>query len=479
MKRYAFYMLIMAVAAVVACQKTSVVEEEIPENQTVVETPEEQTGTYVYTINASIPETKSDYDNSGNFSWSAGDAISVLFHKDDDNQFFTLDRVSGTGANATFSGTITAGYTVGASDGTSSDKKIWALFPASTSHTYTAGELPKFYVQPSVDFSASYFSANVPMYALNAAEGTLTFANLASTYKFIVSNIKDGVNKVRFTVYNQTTFGLSGLWDVYDDSGVILLNYSYASPGSANSTLSYVSNVTSNQAVFYVSCHGTWGTFQPFITVTNYATGIPIKTFEASKAISLDSMTDIKPVTLNVSEASGGVYYTPLISINGDFDDWNPATNLSLTNGTNYKSIAGDGTHWKEFKVAYDERNIYFYVKRNYNAELWDGGYFWFKFDTDGDADYDDNKKFYISPFKTVSETKTILTSVTAQDVLGTSSASFSLSCSGVFDENDVIIEVMASRSDIGLNKNDVVGILSNANKSAGNIAITDITFNN
>ena len=57
MKRYAFYMLIMAVAVVVACQKTSVVAEKIPESQPVIETPEVQTGSSVYTINASIPET--------------------------------------------------------------------------------------------------------------------------------------------------------------------------------------------------------------------------------------------------------------------------------------------------------------------------------------------------------------------------------------------------------------------------------------
>ena len=114
MKRYALYMLLMAAAAVVACQKNSVIEEIAVEEQPA-------TGTYVYTVNASIPETKSDYNGSGNFSWSADDAISVLFHNGDDNQFFTLTRVSGTGNTATFSGSITGGYVIGASDGDDED----------------------------------------------------------------------------------------------------------------------------------------------------------------------------------------------------------------------------------------------------------------------------------------------------------------------------------------------------------------------
>ena len=71
MKRYAFYLLIMAVAAVAACQK-----------QNDINTTETKDGSYVYTVNASIDntESKSDYDADGKFSWTEGDAISVLFH---------------------------------------------------------------------------------------------------------------------------------------------------------------------------------------------------------------------------------------------------------------------------------------------------------------------------------------------------------------------------------------------------------------
>ena len=331
MKRYVMNVLIIAVAAVVACQKQPVVEEPAANDPIVGELvgEEPQSSTYVYTINASTDEldVKSDYDEEGKFTWSAGDAISVLFHDntqpdEQKNKFFTLTLVSGANnKTATFSGEITTGYTIGASDGDESDKKIWALFPASTQHSFTVGELPKFYVQPEVDFTATNFSANIPMYALNAAEGGFVFSNIASTYKFIVKNIKDGVSKVKFKIYNQQTRGLSGLWSLYED-GSLFINYDYASPGSAKSTLTYINNVTSNQAIFYVSYHGVWGGLQPVITIINPATDAPIKTFTASKSIAPNAMNEIKPITLDVSEASGGDYFVPSIKMDGAISDW-------------------------------------------------------------------------------------------------------------------------------------------------------------
>lgn len=382
MKRYAYYLLIMAAAAMVACEAEPVNNSD-PETP---EVPELQNGTYIYTINASIPEeeskpeqiaVKSNYDSEGNFSWSAGDAISVLFHNGDDNKFFTLTLTSGAGKKAaSFSGAITSGYTIGASDGDASDKKIWALFPASTNHTYSAGNLPSFYVQPSVDFTATHFSANVPMYALNADEGALSFANLASSYKFIVTGIKDGVSKVRFTIYNQTTYGLSGSWPIHKDK---YINYNHATPGSANSTLSYVNNVTSNEAVFYVSCRY-WGTFQPHITVANCATDAPIKTFVADNPITPKSFTEVKPITLNVSEAAGGNYFVPAVSIDGVFTDWDGVTEYLGT-----RNNGGENTRINGWRMKADAQNIYVYLDLN-TEKITNARYIYVGLDTDSDT---------------------------------------------------------------------------------------------
>lgn len=382
MKRYAYYLLIMAAAAMVACQAEPVNNSEID----TPDVPELQEGTYTYTINASIPEEesnsevsvlKSDYDAGGHFTWSAGDAISVLFHNGDDNKFFTL-TTTGTGSSASFSGEITSGYTIGASDGTVGDLKIWALFPASANHTYTTGSNPTFYVQPSVDFSATHFSANVPMYALNTEEGSLSFENLACTYKFVVTGIKDGVSKVGFTIHNQTTYSLSGSWPIADGD-YKYINYNWSEPGSANSTLSYVGNVTSNESAFYVSCRY-WGTFQPAITVTNYATGLTIKTFTATGATQPTKMNVIQPITLDVSEANGGSYFVPAVTIDGVFTDWDGVTE--------YDGTRNDGTsnyrinHWR---MKADAQNVYIYLDL-ISEKITDARYIYVGFDTDNNT---------------------------------------------------------------------------------------------
>ena len=384
MKHYIIPMMLMAVAALASCEKQNIVNE-----------PEAQKGTYTYTLSATAPDmaesgasgnaqapvSKTDYNSTtGVFSWSAGDAISVLFHNGSTNKFFTL-TTTGSGATADFTGTIDDGYEIGASDGTVSDKKIWALFPASENHTYTEGSFPEFYVQPSVDFSATHFSANIPMYALNAAEGTFSFTNIASTYKFTVTGIKDGVSKVQFRIYNQKTYGLSGLWSIVNHGATDIkeLQYEYADPASAKSTLTYISNVTSNQAVFYVSCRY-WGSFQPVITVTNCATGVDIKTFTATASKSPNYLDHVWPITLDVSEGNGGVYYTPAITIDGDFDDWDSVTEWDGTR--NSGSSNSRINHWR---MTADDYNIYIYLDL-VSSKINNSGYIYVGFDTDSDT---------------------------------------------------------------------------------------------
>ena len=62
--------------------------------------------TYEFSLSASLDEEalKSDYTSTGDFSWSEGDQISVLFHDEDNNKFFTLTAVSVSGNTATVVG---------------------------------------------------------------------------------------------------------------------------------------------------------------------------------------------------------------------------------------------------------------------------------------------------------------------------------------------------------------------------------------
>lgn len=208
------------------------------------------------------------------------------------------------------------------------------------------------------------------MYALNSEEGVFSFASLASTYKFTVNGIKDGVNKVQFKIYNQTTYGLSGSWPIHADK---YINYGYATPGSQNSTLSFISNVTENQAVFYVPCRY-WGTFQPVITVTNCETGIDIQTFTASAAKQPNYLDHVWPITLDVSK---GNYFTPAVTIDGDFADWEGVAEWEST-----RTSGSTNSRINNWKMQADESNIYVYLNL-VTSKIENSSYFYLGFDTD------------------------------------------------------------------------------------------------
>ena len=288
MKQTHLSWLLMAAAVITACEK------ELVETEPVVEE-----GQYVYSVKASISsdaETKTDYDASGKFSWTAGDKISVLFHNGTTNKFFTL-TADAAGATATFTGTIDAGYTIGATDGTSDDLKIWALYPASENHTYADGTT-SFYVQPEVDFTETGFSANIPMFDLLTAEGELSFENIACPYKFTVKNLDSSINKVKFTVTNQESRGLSGLWPIKLEDKYYL-NYGSSSSTPEKKTLTYINSVTDGQAVFYVSSRY-WGKFQPHIIISDAENDVVLKEFVAGSASEPHYMNKVQQISLNM-----------------------------------------------------------------------------------------------------------------------------------------------------------------------------------
>ena len=289
MKQIHLSWLLVAAAVITACQK------ERSETEPIVEK-----ATYVYSVKATISsdsETRTDYDADGKFSWTAGDQISVLFHDGEIDRFFTL-TADAAGATATFSGTIERGFIIGASDGNADDLKIWALYPASDKHSYVAGSNPSFHVNPSVDFTETGFSANIPMYGLLAEEGAFSFKNLTSTYKFIVKDLDPSVEKVKFVVYNQETYGLSGSWPIH--AGEIYLNYDYATPGSEKSTLTFISNVTDGQAVFYVPTRY-WGKFQPVVRVYDADSDELLKEVTAGKYVQPTSLKNVPQIVISAS----------------------------------------------------------------------------------------------------------------------------------------------------------------------------------
>ncbi len=315
MKKYLFFTGIVAsVFAISSCNKVN----DVPDS--VIEVPD---GMYLFTLEASsMPETKTYYTGDGGsiasdkvFNWSAGDQISVLFHKGSENEFFTLTNQSGDCTSATFKGLILDGYTIGASD----TETKWALFPASDGHSYTPGvadpatdPVVMFNIPAETDFSASHFSANIPMAAKGDGSNHFVFDHLASAYKFTFTGLD--VSKVRLTVENQESYFLSGNNPLNAAGSAIAYNYAFSR--NANHSISFVENVVGKKATFYVPFKTWEGQFTPILTLYDAETGYTIKTLTATSAFSGDLGTKYNRVII-VPDISAPGTGSPFVSAYG------------------------------------------------------------------------------------------------------------------------------------------------------------------
>ncbi|MBR4809549.1 MAG: hypothetical protein IK031_04645 [Bacteroidales bacterium] len=289
MKRFYIPFLLMAAAAVTACETKAVIDESAD-------------GTYIFTLQASTPDvaTKSDYSNDGVFSWSSSDKISVLFHNGSTDKFFTLSAKSVNGKDAVFSGSVDNGYTLGSStDGTK-----WALYPAgshSVRFAETDGEKYPllFNIPATTDYTKSGFSASIPMYAQGDDSNVFEFHHLCSAYKFTFTDIS-AASKVKLTIQNQTTYRLSGDVKLRNQGGTYL-DQGWAD--GEDKTLTFISNVSSGKAVFYVPVRYYAACFQPIITLSDAATDGQIYTKTATTAKAIEEKGHIQPVNISVSGA--------------------------------------------------------------------------------------------------------------------------------------------------------------------------------
>lgn len=339
MKRY-FFIMMMAAAVISSCTKQT-----LDENLSNIDS---ESTTYTYTVSANTVDTKSDYDSDGKFEWSAGDAISVLFHNGDVNKFFTLTLTSGAGTNtASFSGEIVNGYEIGGTDGNQ-----WALYPAGThSDRFSeedAAKYPLSFNIPAVtDYTESGFSANIPMYAIGEDGTSFNFQHLGAAYKFTFSDIN--ASKVKFVVENQTTYRLSG--DVkLRNSGGIYLDQGYAE--GVDKTLTYISSVSDGEAIFFVPVRYYADCFKPIITLYDADTDAQIYTKTATVAKGLDK-GHVQPISISVSGAVEVPWSFPSQYGIG----WNDITaSVSGDTGEGYNGIV-------TMKATADATNLYLYLE--------------------------------------------------------------------------------------------------------------------
>ena len=355
MKHYFIPMMLVAALAIASCEKQSNPKEIEPSKDV-----------YTYSLKATAPEiepeNKTNYDALGNFSWSAGDQISVIFNNGSENKFFTLTTTE-SGATANFSGAIDSGYTIGE---LSSGTKI-ALYPASD-HKYVAGESKpiKFNIPSVIDFTTSHYSANMPLYAEGDADNNFAFQHLACGFKFKFTEVS--ASKVKFVVQNQNTHQLSG--DIPLHSGPYLDN-TYAAIGSENGSLTLIANVENETVSFYIP-YRYWADFQPIITLYDADTDDVLYTNTATKAVQLKALGNVKPITISVT---GYVFSFP-----SKYNiDWNAVT----VSGEGDSSSSNSGI--KVIKATADASYLYIYFVVDKN-----------KLVTDSANEYANQSVFYL-----------------------------------------------------------------------------------
>ena len=478
MKKTFIYIGIVALS-VISCNKS----------EETIEVPE---GKYLFKLNATTEMiTKTSYTGESTFRWSDNDEISLLFHNtavghEDENEFYTLTTTSGGSNSASFSGLIDEGWEVGASD----TKTKWALYPAGA-HSYTEGDdFPTFNIPETTDFTASHVSANLPM--ATDGEGGYTFRHLTNAFKFTFNNID--VSKVKLVVENQASLNLSGDTPVRD-AGTREYYLEYGS--SSSKTITLIKNVSSKSVDFYVPYRIYNDSFRPVLTLYDASNNYTIKTVTAGTDFSSVSTGDrlfkdrrIIVVPSISAPGEGTPPFVPLININGDMSDWDPASNDKLT-ASNIKSSTGN-SYFKEIKVAYDQRYVYVYIKRNRDNAIWGSnqGYYYLFLDTDNNssngvttdgAKYDYGLYFY--PFAGTAAkgdspaVPGFITSGTTSVAGGyTLGGGISFSSDGTYDATDVEIETRFLRSDFAIDKDDIINIAAYGNKSANSTPYTKIT---
>lgn len=341
-------------------------------------------GKYIFTISASVDDsfTKTDYTNKGQFSWSAHDKISVLFHDGETHRFYDLETVAGAahGESAVFVGQIDEGFVLGASDG-----KYWALYPAGA-HTYDASAgRPVFNIPQVTDFTtATHVSANLPMaYSNGSNPNAFTFNNASCPYKISFKNVD--VAKVRFTVTHSASRKLSGNFTMEKSTSNVGL-WSQASSDVSDRSVSFIKNVSGDKTVDFYFSIPRWGEdagFQPTITLKDEDTGYTIYTSTAKSDWS--EVEKLQPkynrmVILPSIPASG--LGSPFVS---SYDiDWLTAPGVSGSTAS-----GNDAVKCLKYSATGSKLYLYFELDESklYNDPAYQYGNHWYMFFGDGSGD--------------------------------------------------------------------------------------------
>ena len=326
----------MDIIVLTACNK-SAVEDLTPE-------------TYIYTIQADLimdsldEETRSGYTDAGAFTWSDNDEISVLFHNDETHQFFTFRTTTGGSNTATFTGTVTSGYSIGASS--KEGGKCWALYPADVNHEWDfTNSVPAFNMPAVRDFSSTPTQANLFMCAKSDSGDGFSFVPIAGCYKFTFTDVP--VNKVKLELtHTDNAYWMSGKSSLLE--GLQLDFYPINGVGTGSKTVTLINSVNpSTKTVSFYVPYRCWQTPVMTFTLINDDDSSPYKgatLLKGTGKAALPSTSSCKLILLKpISAPSDGSPYGI---------DWSKVS--TSTAGTGAISV---------MKVKAESRYIYVYLE--------------------------------------------------------------------------------------------------------------------
>ena len=215
MKKILLALTALSLLPFVSCEKEV--------DNTLEEKPVETITGEVMTIEARMSKesTKTSYTADGKFTWVSTDQIVVIAHVDgntNNQKNFTFTTSAGNiteeGRAATFTGTVTDGYTVD-----------YAAYPTSlASDNTSSGYSAPFVKVPS---SVSGLVSSAMLIGIGDGAGGYTFNTAMSLFKINVSGVPASAAELRLVTSDKTNYPLDGDFTLEESAGVVTLDFAH------------------------------------------------------------------------------------------------------------------------------------------------------------------------------------------------------------------------------------------------------------
>ena len=305
------------------------------------------------------PATKA---GTGEFTLANGEKVSVWCTdaSNSSNTGFYNFKVKSNGTTVTVQGSIPSTATVG----------NVALYPASSSHSYSnwhyffSVDRKKYYT------GKSYVPAEIPMYGTKNSSGKFVFTPMTGAVKKEITGIPSSVSKVK-VVFTAKNVKVSGTFSVYDGSNYSTWNPVYAETDNEKQYIRYFDVVNGSVCLYIPYAQGTiWG--PSTLTVYDYSS-------DSTGAV---LYTDASVGNLAVTR--GQINTQPAASLSGGNNGGGGSTELVYKN---YSESSSD--------IKNPERGLYKMVEYKYHKRS--GGYT--SATTSLTDEYDENNTLVLAQF--------------------------------------------------------------------------------